>query len=156
MEGRTTLLGVDALRLLSELGDVAAASNSRLSKAAFLRRAQAELACSLCHGNAGVYAGSISRLLRVAGSAVQVGEIVAMEEQRACVCRRGRPPPRYGIRPITCAASPRLPRRPPSATQDVATAALAAPTFMPRPCSPGEVHLKRRSGLRLASPRPLI
>ena len=27
-----------------------------------------------------VYAGSMSRLLRVAGSAVQVGEIVAMEE----------------------------------------------------------------------------
>ena len=31
---------------------------------------------SLCRGNAGVYAGSMSRLLRVAGSAVQVGEIV--------------------------------------------------------------------------------
>ena len=29
---------------------------------------------------AGVYAGSMSRLLRVAGSAVQVGEIVAMED----------------------------------------------------------------------------
>ena len=62
------------------IGDVAAASNSRLSKAAFVRRALAELACSLCRGNAGVYAGSMSRLLRVAGSAVQVGEIVAMEE----------------------------------------------------------------------------
>ena len=55
-------LGVNALRLLSKLGDVAAASNSRLSKAAFVRRALAELACSLCRGNAGVYAGSMSRL----------------------------------------------------------------------------------------------
>ena len=36
-----------------------------------------------------MYAGSMSRLLRVAGSAVQVGEIVAMKEQRACFCRRG-------------------------------------------------------------------
>ena len=78
-----------ALRLLSELGDVAAASNSRPSKAAFVRRALAEFASSMCCGNAGVYARSMSRLLRVAGSAVQVGETVAMEEQRACVCRRG-------------------------------------------------------------------
>ena len=73
-------LGVDALRLLSELGDVAAASNSRLSKAAFVRRALAELACSLCRGNAGVCASSMSRLLRVAESAVQTGEEVAMKE----------------------------------------------------------------------------
>ena len=72
-------LGADALRLLSELGDVTAASNSRISKLAFVRCALAQLADSLCHDNAGVYAGSMSRLLRVAGSAVQVGETGAME-----------------------------------------------------------------------------
>ena len=73
-------LGADALRLLLELGDVAAASNSCLSKAAFVRRALAELACSLCRGNAGVYAGSMSRLLWAAGSAVQAGERVATDK----------------------------------------------------------------------------
>ena len=72
-------LAADALRLLSELGDVAAASKSRPWKAAFVRRALAELACSSCHGNAGVYAGSMFRLLRVARSAVQVGEVAALE-----------------------------------------------------------------------------
>ena len=51
----------DALRLLSELGDVAAASNARPSKAAFMRRALAVLACSSCRGNVGVY--SVSTLL---------------------------------------------------------------------------------------------
>ena len=45
-----------------------------------MRRALAQLARFLRRSNAGVYAGSMSRLLRVAGSAVQVGEIVAMEE----------------------------------------------------------------------------
>ena len=50
-------LGADALRL-SALGDVAAASNSRPSKAAFVRRALQGSACSLCRDNAGVYAGS--------------------------------------------------------------------------------------------------
>ena len=67
---------------------MAAASNSRLFKAAFMRRALAELACSLCRGNAGVYAGSMSRLLRVAGSAVHVGERVAIAGSGAvaCVC----------------------------------------------------------------------
>ena len=68
-------LGAGALRRLLELGDVAAASTSRLYKAAFMQRALAELdTCSLCRGNAGVYAGSMSRPLWVAGSAVQVGE----------------------------------------------------------------------------------
>ena len=33
-------------------------------------------------------AGAMSCLLRVAGSAVQVDEVVAMEESRAHVCRR--------------------------------------------------------------------
>ena len=82
-------LGADVLRFRSELGDVAAASNARLSKTALVRRAAAELACALCRGNAGVYAGSMSRLLRGARSAMQVGEIVAMEEQCACFRRRG-------------------------------------------------------------------
>ena len=54
--------------------------NSRPSKAAFVRRALAELAWSLCRANAGVYAGSMSRLLRVTGSAVAGGEVVAVEE----------------------------------------------------------------------------
>ena len=71
---------------------MAAAGNLRLFQAAFVRRALAKLACSLCRGNAGVYAGSMSRLLRVAESRVQawVGEIVAVEEWCACVCRLGR------------------------------------------------------------------
>ena len=82
-------LGADALFLLSELCDVAAARNSRLSKAAFVRRTLTDLACPLCRGNASVYAGSMSRLLRVDESAMPVVEIVAIEEERACVCRRG-------------------------------------------------------------------
>ena len=60
------------------------------------------------------------------------------------------PPPLSGI---ARAASPRLPQRPPSALQGVATSALAAPTSIPRPCSPGEVQLKRRRGLRLGVPQ---
>ena len=40
----------------------------------------AELAGSLYRGYVGVFAGSMSRLLRVAGSAVQMGEMVATEE----------------------------------------------------------------------------
>ena len=59
---------------------MAAASSSGLSQAAFVRRAPAELACSLCRGNAGVHAGFMSFLLRIASSAVQIGEIVAMGE----------------------------------------------------------------------------
>ena len=82
--------GADALRLLSELGVVAAASNccnSCQSKPAFVLRALAELACFSCRGNAGVYAGSIWMIHRHAclaccggaGSVVQVGEIVALD-----------------------------------------------------------------------------
>ena len=68
---------------------MAVASNSRLYKAPFVRRALAELSCSLCRSNMGGYAGSMSRLLRAAGFAVQVVEIAAMEESCACICRRG-------------------------------------------------------------------
>ena len=63
------------------------------------------------------------------------------------------PPPQSGIRTVMRAASPRPPWRPPSAIQDVAASALAAPTSMLRPCSPGEVQLKRRRGLRLGVPQ---
>ena len=80
-------LGADALRLLSDLGDVTAASNSRLSKAAFVRHALAELACSLCRGNAGVYAGVCLAYCEWRGPPCRC-ELVAMEEQGACACRR--------------------------------------------------------------------
>ena len=37
--------------------------------------------------------------------------------------------------------------------RDLDTSALVTPTSMPRPCSPGEVQLKRRRGLRLGVPQ---
>lgn len=45
-----------------------------------VRRALADRVCSLFLGNAGIYAGSMCRLLRMAEPAVQVGEMVAMAE----------------------------------------------------------------------------
>ena len=62
---------------LSELGDIAVASNPRVSKAAFVRCALIELSCALCTGNARIYAASMDRLLQRTGKGLQRGHDVA-------------------------------------------------------------------------------
>ena len=78
-----TRLGADLLRLLSELGDMAAASD--------LRRSKAHGVCAVSVGGVGVLSMLRQRelvcamccLLRVAGAGVQEGEAVALDDQHA-------------------------------------------------------------------------
>ena len=72
-------LGQAASRFLSELGAVAAL-DGRVSKAAFVRFARQELSCTLCKGNAGVYASSLFSIAQSAGRNFQPGCAVPMED----------------------------------------------------------------------------
>jgi len=70
----------EAMAFLKSLGDVAASSNGRLSKSAFIRSALMELSCALCRGNGRVYAASATRLLGQAGRDVSEGAVSASED----------------------------------------------------------------------------
>ena len=59
---------------------MAAAGNVRLSKPAFVRGALTELSCALCKGNGRVHASSMLRLLQQAGSGVQSGCAVPVQD----------------------------------------------------------------------------
>lgn len=62
--------GGAAMAFLGELGDVTVARNPRVCRSSFVRWALLELSCSLCTGNARIYAAARVRLLQRAGTAV--------------------------------------------------------------------------------------
>lgn len=71
--------GQAAATILSDLGALAAADR-HVSKAAFVRTARQELSCTLCKGNAGIYASSLFSVAECAGRNFQPGLDVPLED----------------------------------------------------------------------------
>jgi hypothetical protein len=72
-------LGGAASSFLSSLGDIVAA-DGRVSKAAFMRSARAELSCQLCHGNGRMIYASTFVIVRARGRTFTPGSPVPVAD----------------------------------------------------------------------------
>jgi hypothetical protein len=72
-------LGGAASSFLSSLGDIAAA-DGRVSKAAFMRSARAELSCQLCRGNGRMIYASTFVIVRARGRTFTPGSPVPVAD----------------------------------------------------------------------------